>query len=239
MKRLFGLIGNNLEYSFSKHYFEEKFKKEKIPDTRYINLQIENINHLKEIIQQNTISGFNVTIPFKIDIISLLDDITSEAKEIGSVNTVKLKGANMKGYNTDVIGFKESIIPLIKNRKKALILGNGGSSKTVQYVLSNINIEYTIVSRGTVFDYHNIDSQIIDCHDIIINTTPLGMFPNTTESPKIPYQLLNKKHLLYDLVYNPVKTQFLAFGELYGSEIKNGLEMLEIQAKEAWKIWNS
>ena len=239
MKKIFGLIGNNLKYSFSKDYFEKKFIREDITNSRYNNFQINDIKELKKIIRTNNISGLNVTMPFKIEVMSFMNNITKEAEEIGSVNTIKIKKNHLTGYNTDVIGFRRSIIPILKNRKKALILGSGGSSRTVRHVLSKLKIEYNIVSRESSFDYSDIDTHAIDHHDIIINTTPLGMFPKEKESPKIPYHLLSKKHLLYDLIYNPTKTRFLCQGELYGAEIKNGLEMLEIQAKEAWKIWNS
>ena len=238
MKKIFGLIGNNLKYSFSKDYFEKKFIREDITNSRYNNFQINDIKELKKIIRTNNISGLNVTMPFKIEVMSFMNNITKEAEEIGSVNTIKIKKNHLTGYNTDVIGFRRSIIPILKNRKKALILGSGGSSRTVRHVLSKLKIEYNIVSRESSFDYSDIDTHVIDHHDIIINTTPLGMFPKEKESPKIPYHLLSKKHLLYDLIYNPTKTRFLCQGELYGAEIKNGLEMLEIQAKESWKIWN-
>ena len=238
MKRLFGLIGNNLKYSFSKDYFEKKVIREGIANSAYNNFQIDNIKELKKIIRSNNILGLNITTPFKIEVMSFVHNISNEAEEIGSVNTIKIKGNQLTGYNTDVIGFSRSIIPILKNRKKALILGSGGSSRSVRYVLSKLKIEYNIVSRESSFDYSDIDTHAIDYHEIIINTTPLGMFPKEKESPKIPYHLLNKKHLLFDLIYNPKKTQFLSQGELYGAEIKNGLEMLEIQAEESWNIWN-
>jgi shikimate dehydrogenase len=238
MKR-YALLGKSLSHSYSKSFFTEKFLKEKIKNTKYLNLELDDISTIKICIKKFNISGFNVTIPYKSDILPFLDSISEESKLVGAVNTIKIIDGKLHGLNTDIIGFEKSIFPLLKNRKTALILGNGGASKAIQFVLSKLNINYKIVSRNTYFDYHNIDKEIIESSDIIINTTPLGTYPKTTEYPNIPYQFLNSKHLLFDLVYNPKVSTFLSYGIRNNCEIKNGSEMLYLQAEESWRIWNS
>lgn len=237
--KTYALIGKSLSHSFSEKYFTDKFREENILNTLYNNLEIDDISGIKEKIIKHKLLGFNVTIPYKSSITSYLDSLGKDAEKIGSVNTVKVLNGNLHGYNTDVIGFEKSILPLIKKRKTALILGNGGVSKSIQFVLRQLNIKFKIVSRNSNLDYHNITEKLIKESDIIINTTPLGTHPNTNSFPKIPYKYLNSKHLLYDVVYNPEVSQFLKYGKEYGAEIKNGLEMLKIQADESWKIWNS
>ena len=237
--KTFALLGKSLSHSFSKKYFDDKFKKEELDKYNYINIETDNIKNIKEIIKNYNLNGFNVTNPYKKDIIKYLDKIDNTAKEINSVNTVKILNNKLFGYNTDLYGFKQSFLPLIKKRKKALILGNGGVSKTIQYVLKSLNIKIKIISRNDKIKYSDLTKEIMNNHLIIINCTPLGTFPNIEEYPKIPYKHLNKKHLLYDVVYNPEETKFLKLGKKYKSEIKNGLQMLEIQAEESWKIWNS
>lgn len=237
--KTYALIGKSLSHSFSEKYFTDKFSKENILNTFYNNLEIDDISEIKEKIIRHNLLGFNVTIPHKSSIVSYLDSLDKGAEKIGSVNTVKVLNGNLHGYNTDIIGFEKSIFPLIRKRKTALILGNGGVSKSIQFVLRQLNIKFKIVSRNSNLDYHNITEKLIKESDIIINTTPLGTHPNINSFPKIPYKYLNSKHLLYDVVYNPEVSQFLKYGKEYGSEIKNGLEMLKIQADESWEIWNS
>jgi len=238
MKR-YALLGKSLSHSFSEQYLSEKFFKEGINNTEYINLELDNLNNLKEKIKELNLSGFNVTVPYKIEIISKLDFISNQAKTINAVNTVKVIEGKLHGFNTDVIGFTKSISPLLNKRRKALVLGNGGSSKAIQFALQKLNISWKVVSRNTDFDYRQITKKTIDSVEIIINCTPLGTYPKIEEYPKLPYNLLNSKHLLYDLVYNPKQTKFLTFGLANNCSIKNGEEMLVLQAEESWKIWNS
>jgi shikimate dehydrogenase len=237
--RNFGLIGEKLNHSFSKEYFTKKFKNLKLNDYSYKNFEINNLSNIKRIIIEHKISGLNITIPFKEQIIPYLDKITKEGNEIKAINTIKIENDKLIGYNTDILGFEKSISPILKNRKKALILGNGGASKAVKYILNKKNIEFKTVSRKGKINYENLNDETIKEAKIIINTTPLGTFPNIKNYPNINYNLLTDQHLLYDLVYNPIKSEFLKRGEINGSEIKNGLEMLKIQADEAWLIWNS
>ncbi|MBT5353501.1 MAG: shikimate dehydrogenase [Flavobacteriales bacterium] len=235
----YALLGKSLSHSFSEQYFSEKFLKEGINNTEYINLELDNLNNLKYKIKQLNLSGFNVTIPYKIEIISKLDFVSNQAKTINAVNTVKVIEGKLHGFNTDVIGFTKSIVPQLNKRKTALVLGNGGSSKAIQFALHKLNINWKVVSRNTDFDYRQITKETIDSVEIIINCTPLGTYPKIEEYPKLAYNLLNSKHLLYDLVYNPKQTKFLTFGLANNCSIKNGEEMLVLQAEESWKIWNS
>lgn len=240
--RKFGLIGKNIDYSFSKKYFSEKFKKENL-DCTYSNFDIENISLIESILQKNGISGYNVTIPYKQEIIKFLDEIDEVARAIGAVNTIKKIDNKNIGFNTDCIGFEKSLIPLIENKKpdSALILGGGGASKAVKYVLKKIKINYSTVSRKegkSEFIYENLNDVIINRFKMIINCSPVGTFPNINKCPNIPYKHLTKEHILYDLVYNPIESLFLRRGRELGCKTKNGLEMLEIQANESWRIWN-
>ena len=240
--RKFGLIGKNIDYSFSKKYFSEKFKKENL-DCTYSNFDIENISLIESILQKNGISGYNVTIPYKQEIIKFLDEIDEVAKAIGAVNTIKKIDNKNIGFNTDSIGFEKSLIPLIENKKpdSALILGGGGASKAVKYVLKKIKINYSTVSRKegkSEFIYENLNDVIINRFKMIINCSPVGTFPSINKCPNIPYKHLTKEHILYDLVYNPIESLFLRRGRELGCKTKNGLEMLEIQANESWRIWN-
>ena len=237
--RTFGLIGKSLSHSFSESYFTNKFQKEGITNAEYKKFELSNISELPDLIKNNQLSGINVTIPYKESIIPFLDELTPQAKTIGAVNTIQFKGDKLIGHNTDTIGFLQSISPILKGRNKALILGNGGAAKAVENALKSLNIERKTVSRNSLFNYLDINSKIIGYYDIIINTTPLGTYPKTTEFPQIPYNYLNKKHLLFDLIYNPKETEFLRFGKAKNCSIKNGLEMLEIQAESSWNIWNS
>jgi len=237
--RTFGLIGKTLSHSFSEGYFNKKFHNEDINDAEYKNFEINNISEFTSLISKMKLSGLNITIPYKESVIPFLDEITPQAKIIGAVNTIQFKDNKLIGHNTDTIGFSQSISPLINERKKALILGNGGASKAVQYALKTLNIEYKIVSRKSLFDYSDITIKSIGYYDIIINTTPLGTHPKIADFPQIPYMQLNENHLLFDLIYNPTESTFLRFGKTRNCSIKNGLEMLEIQAESSWNIWNS
>lgn len=245
---LFGLVGFPLQHSFSKRFFTEKFRREEI-EAEYLNFEIENLNELERIILNNpNLQGFNVTIPYKEIIIPLLSQISPEASKIGAVNVVKVvRESNILykliGYNTDYVGFKESIEPLLNREAetKALILGTGGASKSVAQVFYDIGISWKKVSRNpddTQLSYGDLTKEIISTHKVIVNATPVGTFPNNEESPCIPYEYLTSAHLLYDLVYNPEETMFLKSGKKYGVSTKNGLEMLERQALAAWEIWN-
>jgi len=237
--RTFGLIGETLSHSFSEGYFNKKFHKEDIIDAEYKNFELNNISEFTDLVSKMKLSGLNVTIPYKEIVIPFLDELTPQAKAIGAVNTIEFKGSKLVGHNTDTIGFSQSIYPILKGRSKALILGNGGASKAIQYALKTLNIEYKIVSRKSSFDYLDISIESIAYHDIIINTTPLGAYPRIADFPQIPYKELNKKYLLFDVIYNPQESAFLRFGKTKNCSIKNGLEMLEIQAESSWNIWNS
>lgn len=239
----YGLIGYPLGHSLSKKYFEEKFAKEHLQDCSFELFPIEKIEVFKEIIDSNqNLKGLAVTIPYKEVVLTLLTEISDAAKEIGAVNCIKIIDKKTIGYNTDVIGFEKSLLPLLKpHHTKALVLGTGGASKAVQFVLKKLNICFLLVSRikaNASVSYESISSEIIQTHTLIINTTPLGMTPNEEDFADIPYYLLTPKHLLYDLIYKPEKTLFLQKGEEQGSVIKNGFEMLILQAEENWKFWN-
>ena len=235
----YGLIGKNISYSFSRNYFNEKFKKETILNSQYINFDLDSLPQLNQIFNQEN-KGFNVTIPYKETIIPYLDALDLHAEKIGAVNTIQIKNNIKTGFNTDWIGFKNSIVSLLKpHHKKALILGTGGASKAIKYALEQLQIEYKVVSRTQAdFTYNDLNESIIKEYLVIINCTPLGTFPNIEQAPQIPYEFITENHLAYDLVYNPEETQFLKNCKVKGAQIKNGLEMLEIQAEEAWKIWN-
>lgn len=241
--KIYGLLGKNIDYSFSKNFFSKKFKNENI-NCKYLNFDIQNISEFKSIISDKNISGLNVTIPYKEDVIKYVDKISSDAKSIGAVNTIKISNDKLTGYNTDHIGFSKSIekIDGFKNIESALILGSGGASKAVQFALKKMNIKYTIVSRSNsveCINYDQVSEKIIKNHKLIINCTPLGTFPDVERCPEIEYRFLSSFNILYDLVYNPEQSSFLIKGLKAGCKIKNGLEMLEIQAIESWKIWNS
>ena len=236
--RTFGLIGKSLEHSFSSQYFNEKFFKEGITDTQYLNFELKHISEFTELIKTNKLSGLNITIPYKESIIPFLDELNEEAKEIGAVNTIQFSNGKTIGHNTDHIGFTNSIQPLLEDRNKAIILGDGGAAKAIKYALKKLNIEYKTINRNTSFDYLDITKQITGYYTIIINTTPVGSYPNINDFPKIPYEYLNQNYLLFDLIYNPNETKFLAYGKAKNAQTKNGLEMLQLQAEESWNIWN-
>ncbi len=242
----YGLIGERLGHSFSKNFFNEKFENEHV-DAQYLNFEIPDIGELKAVLDTNPeLKGLNVTIPYKQQIIPYLNDITKEAKEIDAVNVVKVtrkKGKiYLKGYNSDVIGFRDSIKPLLEPcHTKALILGTGGASKAVAYGLKTLGLEYQLVSRNRkdgCITYDDITPETVDEYKVIVNCTPLGMYPNFETCPALPYSALNSRNLLYDLVYNPDETLFLSKGRQQGAITKNGLEMLLLQAYASWEFWN-
>lgn len=237
--KTYGLIGKNISYSFSRNYFENKFKNEDISNSQYVNFDIDKLSELNNIFNTDNY-GFNVTIPYKEAVIPYLDELDLHAEKIGAVNTIKLENGKKIGYNTDWIGFKKSIQLLLKtHHKKALVLGSGGASKAIIYALSQLGIQTLTVSRNGSTTYQDISLEIIKSHTIIINCTPIGTFPNIDLAPEIPFQFITNNHLVYDLIYNPNETLFLKKCKEKGAVIKNGLEMLEIQAEESWKIWNS
>lgn len=237
--KTFGLIGYPLQHSFSKDFFNKKFEIENITGVEYLNFESEKLESILKSNEFSKISGFNVTIPFKQSIIPYLDELDISAKEINAVNCVKRVNSKLIGFNTDYIGFMNSVKPLLNNfHKRALILGSGGASKAIVYALEKLNIDCKIVSRKSDFNYQSIDKTTMDNHQIIINCTPLGTYPNTDTFPQIPYQHLSENHILYDLVYNPEESMFLKKGKYYNCKIKNGLEMLEIQAEESFNIWS-
>jgi shikimate dehydrogenase len=244
----YGLIGYPLTHSFSKRYFTQKFEQEKI-DSTYENFEIDNISKFTEIIINNPeLVGLNVTIPYKELVIPFLDELNESAREIGAVNTVKItrSGSNihLKGFNTDTFGFETSLKPLLKeHHKKALILGTGGASKALKYVLGKLGIEFISASiedlKENEIRYEAIDEKMMSERLLIINATPLGTYPKIETFPNIPYQLITERHLLFDLVYNPEVTQFMAKGLENGATVKNGYEMLLQQALKSYEIWNT
>jgi shikimate dehydrogenase len=245
--RKYGLIGYPLGHSFSKKYFSGKFLNEHITDCSYENFSLVNLDMLPELIKKETdLQGFNVTIPYKSEIFHFLDIIDPEAQKIGAVNVVKIRRASgqikLYGYNSDITGIRETLLPVIdSNVRRAIVLGTGGSSKAVCYVLDKMGLDITSVSRnkkpGTV-TYPEINSEMIHNAQLIINTTPLGMYPDVDGKPDIDYSSLGRKHILFDLVYNPEKTSFLTKGEEQGCTILSGITMLHSQAEKAWEIWN-
>lgn len=241
MTAMYGLIGYPLSHSFSPAYFNNKFATENI-DGRYDAYAIPSVEDLKTLLQEHPqLKGLNVTIPYKEQVLPLLNEIDAAAREIGAVNCIKIEVGKLIGYNTDHIGFAESLKPLLQpQHTHALILGTGGAAKAVMYALSQLDIQYKIVSRtGGDMQYADVDEGIMDIYKLIINTTPLGMYPAIDTAPEIPYQFIDSSHLLYDLVYNPEETLFLQKGKQQGTAIKNGYEMLILQAEASWQIWNT
>jgi shikimate dehydrogenase len=237
--KIYGLVGKNINYSFSGQYFAQKFSEENIKDSVYEIYDLKEISEVEKLFGNQNLKGLNVTIPYKEQIIPYLDELSPEAKEIGVVNCVKIENRKKTGFNTDAFGFENSLKPLLKSHhRSALVLGNGGAAKAVTYVLKKLEISFQIVSRNGIFTYRDLDEEEIRNHHLIINCTPLGTSPNINEAPEIPYEFLAKNHLLYDLIYNPPKTRFLQLGEKQKSQIKNGLEMLVLQAEKSWEIWN-
>ena len=243
----YGLLGSKLGHSFSKNYFNQKFEAEGI-DAEYLNFEIPSIKELKYVLEDNPeLKGLNVTIPYKEQVIPFLDEMDEDAQKIGAVNVIKFKKGffgkrKLKGYNSDLIGFRQSIEPLLNDsHHKALILGTGGASKAVFIGLKQLGIGCTLVSRTPkrgCISYEEINAKIMSQYTVIVNTTPLGMYPDINACPPIPYELLTPKHLLYDLLYNPDETLFMKKGKEQGAVVKNGLEMLLLQAFAAYEIWN-
>lgn len=245
---MFGLIGYPLGHSFSAKYFAEKFKRENLNE-QYCLFPLNEIKELDNLLEENVgLQGLNVTIPYKETVMTYLDELSPDASAIGAVNVIKIFKSNngekpyLKGYNTDWEGFSLSLSPLLTgNERKALVLGTGGASKAITYALSKLGIMPTLVSRRMQEDtitYEKLDKSIIEDNLLIVNTTPLGMFPHTESYPLIPYEHLTSRHICYDLVYNPLETEFMKRCAAMGATTKNGLEMLHIQAELSWKIWN-
>ena len=243
--KTFGLIGYPLTHSFSKKYFTDKFKEEGLSDCVYENFPIEKIESVNEIFRLHpTLVGLNVTIPYKEKVIPYLDAANEIVKETGACNCIKIQRGKKIGFNTDVMGFGESLDAKLKDsHRHALVLGTGGAAKAVQYALKQRNISFAQVSRTPttpdVISYQDIDKSLLETHTLIVNTTPLGMYPNVDVAPPIPYQYLTPAHYLFDLVYNPDETKFLQKGKTMGATVENGRDMLRIQADASWEIWNS
>lgn len=245
--KTYGLIGKSLSHSFSKDFFESKFKRENLQNVRYLNFELAEIEDLPNLIEKHPdLVGLNVTIPYKISVIKYLDFIDKDAKFIGAVNTIninrKKKKVELEGFNTDAFGFYHALYQHIKPfHKKALILGSGGAAKAISYVMNKFGISISEVSRHPLksyqMSYRMINKETILNHTIIINTTPLGMYPNTDSYADIPYEFLTKDHILFDLVYNPSETLFLKMGKKQGAITLNGMEMLQLQAAKSWEIW--
>jgi shikimate dehydrogenase len=247
---LYGLIGFPLTHSFSKRYFTDKFVREKIKESSYELFEIKSLEELPALLKKKDLRGLNVTIPYKKDVIAYLDDLDdASAERIGAVNTIKIYAdGSTKGFNTDYYGFQQSLVEWLDRRGescanlKALVLGNGGAAKAVRVALQDLKMEYTLVSRQKSDDcasYEELTEELMNTHLLIINTTPLGTYPNTEECPLIPYEWVTRRHFLYDLVYNPAETLFLKNGAAKGAATQNGLKMLELQAEKAWEIWTT
>jgi shikimate dehydrogenase len=243
----FGLIGFPLSHSFSSAYFAEKFLLEGLKDYRYDLFPMQKISELPALIKANPdLRGLNVTIPHKVEVIQILHDIDAISEGVGAVNTIEIlrsgNKVNLKGYNTDVIGFETSLVPLLKPwHKQALVLGTGGASKAVGYVLHKIGIPAIFVSRkpnaGSHISYDQLNKEVMEDHHLVIQTTPLGKYPDIEKFPPIPFEYLTENHLLYDLNYNPEITRFMQLGTEHGATVKNGLQMLHLQADASWNIW--
>ena len=245
--RLFGLIGYPLSHSFSKKYFSEKFERENISGCLYELFPLERIGEFPSLLAAlPNLCGINVTIPYKEQVIPFLDELDTEAAAIGAVNTILIQDGRRKGFNTDVIGFRESLLTLLGHRREqvdhALVLGTGGAAKGVIYVLEKLGMLVTVVSREagkSDLAYEQVDAACMQAHQLIVNTTPLGMSPHLNTFPAIPYDQITPDHFLFDLVYNPSETVFMREGRSRGASVMNGLEMLIGQAEAAWKIWNA
>jgi len=242
--RRFGLLGYPLSHSFSQKYFTEKFAQLGLTDCVYENFSLPDIKEFSGVLEaKKDLCGFNVTIPYKKQVLNFLDEISPVVKTIGACNCVNIKNGKLTGYNTDVVGFEQSLKPFLKsNHTRALVLGTGGASAAVVYVLQKLGIAVQYISRtasDTSVLYEQVDKTMLASHHLIINTTPLGMYPNENDCPALPYQYITAQHHLYDLIYNPSETKFLVSGKTKGASIQNGQEMLMLQAEESWRIWNS
>jgi shikimate dehydrogenase len=242
--KTYGLIGFPLEHSFSKDYFTKKFEREQIPETEFLNFSLEDISGLPRLLQQHPgLLGLAVTIPHKEKILAFADRLSEEVKEIGAANCLRIEKDGCTAFNTDIKGFRESLNRFLNNELlPALILGSGGASKAVEYVLRKEQVPFLSVSRypkGEAIAYKDLHTGLLKEYPLIVNCTPLGMYPETESCPPIPYERLTAANRLFDLVYNPSRTQFLLKGEAAGCKVHNGLEMLEIQAEANWEIWNA
>ncbi|PQL94800.1 shikimate dehydrogenase family protein [Apibacter adventoris] len=234
-----GILGRNISYSFSQSYFTDKFNNMGLANYSYSVFDIADKKDIISLFDIPDLKGFNVTIPYKQDIIPFLDNLSSEAEKIGAVNTVKISNGKKVGFNTDALGFKNSLLPLLKPyHTSSLVLGSGGASKAVGFVLKSLGIEYHIISRTGEKDYNFLTQNTISENLLIVNTTPVGTFPNLDKHPPFPIEFLTHKHLVYDLIYNPEETKLLKLAKEKGAKTKNGLEMLHLQAEAAWDIWN-
>lgn len=247
MEKIFGLIGSTVSHSFSKSYFDEKFFREGLRDYHYELFPLSKIDDLEKLLKDNkSLTGLNVTLPYKEQVLKYLNEIDPAAKEIGAVNVIKIHKGKLKGYNTDSDAFFETIEKWLPKDKtfKALILGSGGSSKAVQQALTKLKIPFKVVSRDKSngdysYEEINANGKEIEANNLIINTTPLGMHPNESSMPPLSTEHITREHYVYDLIYNPARTQFLQKAEIRGAMIKNGLEMLHVQAEKSWSIWNN
>ncbi|WP_289062391.1 shikimate dehydrogenase [uncultured Zobellia sp.] len=243
MKKVrFGLVGKDISYSFSRGYFTQKFADLGLEDHSYENFDFQAIEEIQDVLDNNSdIKGMNVTIPYKQEVMPFLTELDPEAEKIGAVNTIQFSKNGLKGFNTDAYGFKNAMAPFLKpHHNKALILGTGGASKAVAYILGELGISYVFVSRNpgkNKISYDQVTEEVLKEHTILINCTPLGTHPNIEQRPALPYEFITDQHFLFDLIYNPEKTAFLAAGEAKGAQISNGLRMLELQADRSWEIW--
>jgi shikimate dehydrogenase len=243
MKR-YGLIGYPLTHSFSQKYFTEKFEKEGIRDCIYLNFPITSIEALPGLLGDDLLCGLNVTIPYKQEVLRYLDQRSEVVSAIGACNCIRIDNGRLTGHNTDVVGFELSLLPKLgSHHRQALVLGSGGASKAVEYVLSKLGIAYRLVTRrpragSDDLSYEAVDAAVMAEHTLIVNTTPLGMYPKVDEAPALPYEAVGERHYFFDLVYNPARTVFLQRAEERGAVVENGHEMLLLQAEESWRIWN-
>lgn len=243
--RLFGLIGYPLSHSFSAKYFREKFQREGWDQCHYELFPLASVTELPGLIQEHpSLEGLNVTIPYKQQVLPYVNDRMAIPEGLDACNCIRIRDGVLSGFNTDIAGFRESLKPLLQPwHRQALVLGNGGAASAVRFALRELGLGFSTVSRqsrpGSDLTYNDLDQTLIDTHTLIINCTPLGMYPEIQACPEIPYQWLTAKHLLYDLVYNPARSLFLQKGEAMGAGIKNGEEMLVLQAEESWQIWNA
>ncbi|MDO5615969.1 MAG: shikimate dehydrogenase [Cruoricaptor ignavus] len=234
----FGLVGRNISYSFSQKYFTEKFKKLFLENHFYEVFDIQNIEEIKNVLGIENLKGFNVTIPYKEQIIPFLDELSEEAKEIGAVNTVLIKDGKTTGYNTDAFGFEKTLLLHKKeNQNSAIVLGDGGAAKAVKFILKKHKIPYITVARKSEINFQNLSDDMVQEHKIIIQCTPVGTFPNVEDCLDFPFKSVTSEHLIIDLIYNPEYTEFIKKASLQGAKTANGYYMLEQQAEKAWEIW--
>jgi shikimate dehydrogenase len=239
----YGIIGYPLGHSFSRGFFTEKFAREQI-EAQYMNFEIPNVEMLRDVLNENPeLRGLNVTLPYKTAVIPLLDELSDDARNIGAVNVIRVRNGYLKGFNSDIIGFMGSIRPLLQpHHKKALILGTGGASRAIRVGLTQLGLQWKHVSRSAredMFTYSELSPEILHEYEVVVNCSPVGMYPHVDESPAIPYESLTDRNLLFDCVYNPESTQFMQRGAQQGATVKNGLEMLHLQAIASWEFWNS